>query len=49
MVDLDALEWLAHGQVNSVTKIGLVFGFSYAPGGAGHATVWDGRALVPND
>jgi probable HAF family extracellular repeat protein len=43
MVDLDPLGGWSYSQVNSVTRKGLVFGFSYAPGGAGHATIWNGR------
>ena len=43
MVDLAPLTGSPYGQVNSITKNGLVFGFSYGPGGAGHATIWNSR------
>ena len=42
MVYLDPLGGWSYSQVNSVTRNGRVFGFSYAPG-AGHATIWNGR------
>ncbi|MGB7219190.1 MAG: PxKF domain-containing protein [Vicinamibacterales bacterium] len=39
MADLDPLG-APYSQIDKVTKSGIVLGFSWGPGGAGHATVW---------
>jgi probable HAF family extracellular repeat protein len=41
MVDLGPADGRAYAQIDSVTKSGIVFGFSYSPASAAHATVWN--------